>query len=436
MPIWSLTLERLERLKLAIANKKAEHDELEAKSEKDLWCTDLDELQIEWDVQLALDAEIQTNIRRLGRRVSKKIGAGRARKPKAEDAYEPEKKARGKAKAAPVKVETKTAQRFAEMFSAKPKVKEEPKADVMELSDNFSDDDFAALGRGKAAAPKASRPKTESAPQPLPLDSQSEDDDEPVPARNRRAAASKAKAFFDDDSESNDDDFLGDVGAMVKGIGDKPAEESTGRVSLYAMNRPESSHGNASSGALPKLKSKPSKTFDSDGPDDTNYEMLAKSSPHKTVAKSDVIDDFLSDDDDVVPRAAVKASALKQQVLPGLSAVKKPRGRPAVGAAAKAKAKAKAEPKAKVKATAKTTALSPAAKRYAAKKAVQKTFDDDSEEDMADPEPVVAKPPVRRPGRAAAVRRPVVISDEESSAGEEDESEESDDPFEVDDDED
>ena len=35
MPIWSLTVERLAKLKAQIAAKKAEHDELDALSEKD-----------------------------------------------------------------------------------------------------------------------------------------------------------------------------------------------------------------------------------------------------------------------------------------------------------------------------------------------------------------------------------------------------------------
>ena len=82
MPIWSLTLERLEKLKSMIAAKKAEHDELDALSEKDLWCNDLDEFEAEWEAQLKLDvarafyaaalsdrlvtiAESTTNLRRL-----------------------------------------------------------------------------------------------------------------------------------------------------------------------------------------------------------------------------------------------------------------------------------------------------------------------------------------------------------------------------------
>ncbi|KAI9171228.1 DNA topoisomerase 2 [Paramyrothecium foliicola] len=424
MPIWSLTLERLEKLKDAIRRKKAEHDELLALSEKDLWCRDLEEFVQEWNAQLALDAEIQTNIRRMGRRVSKKIGAGRGRKAKDDDNYEPVKKGKVKAKA-PVKVETKSAQRFAEMFSSEPKLKKEPQPDVMDISDNFSDDDFAALSRNK----------------PLPQTSQSQSQsqsEEPETGRTKRVAASKARTLFDADSESDDDDkMLGDVGDLVKGIG-KPEPESSGRLSLYAMNRPESSQGNGNVSVLPKSKSKSAKSYDVDSPDDTNYELLAKSSPHKTATKGDDVDDFLSDDEPAaVPERGVSngvsaKTAAAAKAPAGLATVKKARGRPAG-----AKNKTKEAPKAK--AAPKATTLSPAAKAYAAKKGAKKTvFDEDSDDDMAEPElpAPAAKPAARgRPGRAAAARRPIVI-DEDSSMVIDDKDEDSDDPFSMDDDDD
>src|SRR5690348_7894604 len=98
MPIWSLTLERLEKLKNLIAAKKAEYDELNALSEKDLWVKDLDGFVEEWHTQLKLDEEITTDIRRMGRRVSSKIGAGKGRRAaKDDDDYQPEKKTKPKA---------------------------------------------------------------------------------------------------------------------------------------------------------------------------------------------------------------------------------------------------------------------------------------------------------------------------------------------------
>ncbi|KAF4587450.1 DNA topoisomerase 2 [Ophiocordyceps camponoti-floridani] len=396
MPIWAMTLERLEKLKAAIANKKAEHDELEAKSPKDLWCADLDAFTTEWDNQLAIDAEIQTSIRRMGRRLSKKIGAGSNRKAKDDDAYEPEKKPRGKAKAAVVKTETKSAQRFADMFSSKPKVKKEATTSASAAAkvdeDNFSDDDFAALSKGKASAAKSSQPAATQSKMPSLA--------EPTEGRSKRAAASKAKTMFSLSDSEDDDQLLGDIGAMVKGIG-KPEADASTRFSLHAMNRPESSHG----GGPSKLKTKASKSSFDDA-DDTNYEMLARSSPAKAGAKKDVIDSFLSDEDDFEDD---------------------------VRAAPKTELKAPAPP-----------ALSPAAKAYAARKGARRPVISDDEDDEDDDEVMVsapapkAKPVARaRPGRAAAARRPIVVDDGDSSMlmlAEDDD--ESDDAFEVEDDED
>ncbi|KAH6607636.1 dna topoisomerase ii [Trichoderma cornu-damae] len=470
MPIWSLTAERLEKLKDAIRRKKAEYDELEAKSEKDLWCEDLSAFEAEWEKYLALSAEIQTNIRRMGRRVSKKIGAGggRGRKPKGDDEYEPEKKGRKKAASA-VKTESKTAQRFAEMFSAKPKVKKEPQPDAMDVSDNFSDDDFAALSRSKPAAAKASQSSAFS----LSLSEEPE-----VPVRIRRLATSKVKSLLeaDSDSDSDDDKMLGDVGALVKGI-DKPSGESSGRLSLHAMSRPDSSHGNTSSGTLPKPKAKSAKAFDFDSPDDTNYEMLAKSSPLKAAKKNDderqASDDDDDDDDIIAPSKAAKSKpAVKSLVVSSSLTATKKRGRPAgaknkVDGKAESKAESKAaskaaskaeskavskavsKPKAALKASATATPLSPAAKRYAAKKKALKDDSgedededggeedevEDEDEDEDEDESIAPRPAARgRPGRAAASKRKIIIDDDSSMIDQQEE--ESDDPFMLNDDDD
>lgn len=419
MPLWSLTLERLEKLKQAIANKKQEHDDLEKKSEKDLWCDDLDAFSEEWARHEVEEAQNATKIRRMGRRVSKKIGAGptgRKRVKNEDDDFEPSKKTKAKPKATTVKVEPKSSQRFAEVFGAKSKAKEteaqpEPEPRVVELKDDFSDDDFSALSRTKPAA-KSSQISKVAQTQPEPAADA---------GRNKRAAAAKsAKAFLIDSDSDDVDDMLGDVGAMVKGIG-KTAGEDKGRVSLYAMARPQSSHDNGSEN-LPKLKTKPSKKFDVDSADETNYEMLANSSPYKSASKDNkLVDDLLSDDDEPIRPAAIKASVKAAVTAPEA----KKRGRPA--AAAKPKAKEAPKPKA----AGKSTALSPAAKAYAAKK---KSAKDESDDEMAEADSPPPRPAARgRPGRAAAAKRPVIV-DEDSSMVATEEEEESDDPFDMDDD--
>ena len=375
MPVWSFTAERLAKLQEQIAKKKEEHDALLALSEKDLWCADLDSFSEEWDRQLRLDAEIQTNINRMGRRVSKKLGAGRGRKAvRDDDDYDPSaaKKGKAKAKAAP-KVETKTHQRFAEMFSAKPKPKPKEEDEDEDVKSDFSDDDFAAF-TAKTSAPK----KSESV------------EPSETAARGRRAAASKPKTWIVDESDSDGDNMLGDIDNMVKGIGKQPeGASSKGRVSLFSM---------AQSGAgkdLPKTKSKPSRTFDFSD-DDTNYEMLAKSSPRKSIKGDDDIDQFLSDDGFASP--APKAPAPK---APTPVAPPKKRGRPA--AAAKAKPEKKKE------------VLSPAAKAYA-KKAARKPASEEEDEEMD--ESIAPRRPARaaRAARATKAKPKYVDSDEEDDS--------------------
>ncbi|SPN98603.1 related to DNA topoisomerase II [Cephalotrichum gorgonifer] len=380
MAIWSFTAERLEKLKEQIDKKKQEHDDLLVLSEKDLWCSDLDAFLIEWEKQLKLDAEIQTSINRMGRRVSKKIGAGRGRKGAVadDDDFEPTKaKAKGKAKAKPAvapKVE-KTHQRFAEMFSAKPKAKpkEEDASDAGGASD-FSDDDFAAIKGKTATSAKAKKSESESV--------------EPVEtmARSKRAAAAKPKAWIvDSDSDSDGDNLLGDIDNMVKGISKPAGSSAQGRVSLFTMTQ-----GGTGSN-LPKAKTKP-RTFDF-SEDDTNYEMLAKSSPRKSIKgdEDNDIDQFLSDDDNFPPPKAASKAAPKPVAPP----------------------KRAAAPKAKPKASKET--LSPAAKAYA-KKASKKAVSEDEDEDVggrnedegedSEVEEVSAAPPKRGRPAAAAKAKP------------------------------
>ncbi|KAI6456336.1 DNA topoisomerase 2 [Pyricularia oryzae] len=430
MAIWSLTHERLERLKKQLEAKKAEFDELNSKSEKDLWCKDLDDFVMEWENQLKLDAEIQTNIRRMGRRVSRKIGAGKSggRKAKADDDYAPTKAkapAKAKPKAEAKKVpETKTHERWDAALKAesKPPVKAAPKSQLDGV-DDFSDDDFAAL----------SKPKTTIKKEPSPVEEVGDESLAPITARSKRAAATKKKQWIVDDDESEsdfDDKMLDDVGAMVKGINKSADDTGPNRLSLFAMNNGENA---ASTSAFTKLKSKQSKTFepkkfDFDSPDETNYEGLAQSSPVKSV--KDDVDEFLSSDDDLPAVSKINAAS-KPAVAPKAplsvvsTAAKKTRGRPA-GAKNKSKGdEPAAAPKTKTKAAAKAkpVALSPAAKAYAAKLKAKKAAEDDDDDDDVDmedtpPSPAPVAPKARgRPARAAAAapkaKNPIYIDSED-----------------------
>ncbi|KAH8804655.1 DNA topoisomerase [Xylogone sp. PMI_703] len=385
MPIWSLTQERVEKLNAQMASKKEEHDILKNKSEKDLWCEDLDAFTAEWETQLKEDQEYEKTIRNTNRRASRKIGAGKnvgKGKRQADDDYNPTAK-KPSTKKGIVKVEKKQHQRFLDMFT--PEVKAEG-GDGVDESSGISDNDFAALAATKT--------------------------EEPAPAnnRNKRAAAAAAPKNWvvdDQDSESDDDKFLGDVGDMVKGIGGSggtsDATSANRKLSLFAMTRPESNNSRpGSSSGVSKPKSRViSRVMDLSDNDDTNYEMLAMSSPHKTVptpAPKNTLDSFLSDDDDL-PVRTKKAPATK---------------------AAKVAPKPK-KPLVAKKAAPKPQTLSPAAKLYAAKqsksKAAAKSDDDEDDDDddllMDDAPP--AKPAARRPARAAATKakKPIYIDSDD-----------------------
>lgn len=296
----------------------------------------------------------------MGRRASKKIGAGRGRKAAAagdDDDYDPgaAKKGKSKAKAAP-KVETKSHQRFAEMFSAKPKPKPKSKdEDEDDVKSEISDDDLAAFTAKSAPKKSESVEPSETA------------------RGAKRAAAAKPRTWIVDESDSDGEAMLGDIDNMVKGIGNQSETSSSkGRVSLFSMSQ---------SGAgkdLPKTKTKLSRTFDFSD-DDTNYEMLAKSSPRKSIkGDDDDIDQFLSDEGFQPPatKAATANSAAPKAPKP--VAAPKKRGRPP--AASKAKPEKKEAP-------------SPAAKAHAKKtKPAKPASDDEEEEESIAP---------RRPARAA-----------------------------------
>jgi DNA topoisomerase-2 len=410
LPIWSLTQERVDRLKQQMVNKKEEHDALERLTEKDLWCQDLDAFVQEWETQLKEDADYQKTIRNTNRRASRKIGAGKnikSRKYDDDDDFAAPKAKPGKANPAKgvTKVQHKSHQGFLEMFTAKP---QKPKTSNGSdgADESLSDDDFAALEAAKPVATEPSRSASE----------------QPANGRGKRAAAAAPKKWVIDDEESEDDDskFLGDVGDMVKGIGGGDA--ANGRVSLFAMSRPGSSHGNrpTSSNGLPKAKPKVSKPFDLSDGDETNYEMLAKSSPHKAApAPKDTLDSYLSDDDDLLPAVITKKAPVK-----AAPAAKAPSVVPAVKVPAKRGPKPKKAPakEATPAPEPKPVALSPAAKAYAAKQnkmklaAKKEVFSEDEDSDIEMNDSPPPKPPAKQTAKATKAKAPakrVVLSDDD-----------------------
>jgi DNA topoisomerase-2 len=385
-----------------MANKKEEHDILQNRSEKDLWCQDLDDFAQEWETQLQEDADYQKTIRNTNRRVSRKIGAGKnikSRKNDDDDDFAVSKPKSKPLKANPAKgvtkIENKTHKGFLEMFNAQPKPKPRTGMGSDGADDSLSDDDFAALGAAESVSADPSRSASE----------------QPVNGRTKRAAAAAPKKWVIDDEESEDDDskYLGDVGDMVKGIGSGDA--ANGRVSLFAMSRPGTSHGDrpTSSNGLPKAKPKTSKPFDLSDGDETNYEMLARSSPHKAApVPKNTLDSFLSDDDEepiLTTKAPAKAAPARAPSVVTVTKVATKRGPKPKTAPTPAP-----EPK--------PVALSPAAKAYAAKKskmelaAKKDTFSEDDDDDIEMNDSPPPKPAAKTTKAKAPAER-VVLSDDE-----------------------
>lgn len=223
------------------------------------------------------------------------------------------------------------------------------------------------------------------------------------------------------DSDSDDDDDLGDVSTMVKTIGG-----TTNGIPMFrssSMIRPGSSSG------IPKVAKKASPSVMDIDEDETNYEALMPVASPRKPAPRNVNDTMLSSDseDDF--------------------SLTKPK--PAATKLTKVASKAKPAPRAKVPATIvakKPSVLSPAAKAYAArlektsgaakakappaKKPAVVDLEEDQEMDDADalandilsdeddeptPKPKASsRAPAARPGRRAAAKpAKYVVSDDE-----------------------
>lgn len=76
MAIWSLTQERIDKLRKQVGDKESEFAKLTATSDKQLWIADLDAFVEEWTTSLAEEAKTAKDLSRLGRRASTKLRIG------------------------------------------------------------------------------------------------------------------------------------------------------------------------------------------------------------------------------------------------------------------------------------------------------------------------------------------------------------------------
>lgn len=282
MALWSLTQERVEKLRRQIGDKETEIDALIKLSKEDIWRKDLDDFINEWRFQLEDEDRRLRKARNMGRRASSKLmtGAGRAqssRKRKAANGDDPDDEdfAAPKSKKAAAAKKAQPTNSLANFLNAKPaakpspstgdgagdsdddfdvevmpkksraaakpkaKPKEEEDDDLMEIDEvpprasaqptaepdpfNIDSEPEQAKPASKAKPAAKRGPKPKADPDPFNIDSDSEAEEEPAPkpkpAAKRAPAKAKAKAPAAEDS---DDDFL----EIAKSEAAKPAAQS------------------------------------------------------------------------------------------------------------------------------------------------------------------------------------------------------------------
>ncbi|KAJ5730374.1 DNA topoisomerase II eukaryotic-type [Penicillium malachiteum] len=468
MSMWSLTQERVERLRRQIGDRETEIDELIKLSKEDIWRKDLDDFINEWRFQLEDEERRQRKALSAGRRGSSKLAtavgrgaAGRKRKaakgddPDDEDFAAPKAKKTAAAKkkeAAPKAPKTNSLANFLNK-STTPK-KNAISGDAAADSDDDFDFDMEVL-------PKKSQPVSdidiididdepeEVVPKPKPAAKRGakakakvEDSDDdfleianeaPKTTTQSGRARKPVKYAAPSDSESdNGDDLLGDVSLMVKGIGGGDSESRQ----LFSQR---SRAGSSASVIAPTKQSKIS-DFDLD---ETDYsKLLPSKSPRRSLLvkpkeatriedeKEEAEEEQDEDEDDESPVKAVSRAkpAPKAKAAPKATAAKAA-PKPAATAASKARGRAK-----------KDAVPSPAAKAYASKhkKPVDDYFEDDidamandildspagkmdvDEDDDDEDEPIVRRA-AARPSRRTATQAKKSYAIESEDSEEEDE---------------
>ncbi|KAJ5292310.1 ubiquitin-conjugating enzyme E2 15 [Penicillium atrosanguineum] len=239
MPMWSLTQERVERLRRQIGDREMEVDALIKLSKEDIWNQDLDDFINEWRFQLEDEERRLRKAAGLGRRVSSKLatstgarGGAAARKRKAAAGEDPDDedfaapKAKKTAAAKKKEQPTNSLANFLNKSTDKPKAKTSPADGAADSDDDFDfemevmpkksrgaskpapkveeldDDDLMDINDGPADPP--SRTSAQPAPDPFDID----DEPEVAPPKPKPTAKRGPKAapdIFDIDDESEAD---------------------------------------------------------------------------------------------------------------------------------------------------------------------------------------------------------------------------------------
>ena len=417
MPFWSLTMEKVDKLKAERAGKEEELETLLAKSPKDIWSDDLDEFLVQLQVvdNLADDNFASNEVMR------KK--AGRAQKA-------PKKKRGGEDESedddwAPKKAKKKAPKKEAPKKEA-PK-KEAPKRDRPVESK------VAPLSPGEASpAPKQAKLATKKPVSKAPAFMLSDsDDDEPTMSLAARLAANtntkpvakkaapKKKAVKK--AADSDDDFL--VDDEVVTAAPAPSARGGRRAAASKATYVDSESENDDSENFSQSEAEEDDTYDAPVP---VKKAAKKAAPKKKVVESSEEDD---ESDAYEAPAPVKKAAPKK-AAPKKAAPKKkavesseedeesdPYEAPAPvkkAAPKKAAPKKKAVPKKTAAAAAAKTAA-PKKKAATSKKKAVESDEDDFKMDEDEDDVAEAAAPVARGGRrAAASKVKYSFSDDES----------------------
>lgn len=364
MPMWSLTQERVEKLRRQIGEKETEIDVLIKLSKEDIWNHDLDEFINEWRFQLEDEHRRARKVASMDRRGSTKLatGGGRvaaSRKRKAANGDDPDDEDFGapktkKAAAAKKKEQPKNSlMNFLNQSSSKPNPS--PTADGNVDSEDEFDLGLEVLPKKSRAPPKPkAQPKEEddffdideipqtSRASAQPADDIMDVDEAPKPKPAAKAAAKpvakpaakrgpKPKTKIEEDS---DDEFL----EIAKSEASKPAMPSARArkpVKYSAPSDSDSDNGDdllgdvslmvkgiggdtgadsrqlfserprSESSASLKTAPKSSKVNDDFDPDETDYsKLIPQNSPRRSIQvkpREVQVDDNREDDDEDEP---------------------------------------------------------------------------------------------------------------------------------------
>lgn len=316
MAIWSLTQERVEKLRMQIGDKEEEITVLSRKSPTDLWKTDLDELLEEWQIQLDEEAKREKKILSKGRRASNKLGikakgGSKKRKQDDSDAFSDSdfgvKKAKG---AATAKLKSGLLNSYGESKPAgvypivnaveqKPVVK--PAGEQMTLT---MDGAMEKPGKTSAAALKdlSIKPKPAAAARVAPKKASSEDEeDEDVFAAVAKEAATKPAAAAKPRARKN------------QVVSDE--EEDEDDVMFEAPSKPA---------PTAKAAAKKKNPFLSEDDEDV-YTAVAKEAPSKATTKAAAKKRTVASDEDEDLEDALAPVAKPAPARAGRAAAQKPK---------------------------------------------------------------------------------------------------------------